>query len=123
MKKFILCLIMVVLFLLNACSHLNVPTSTPIPEVLLVVVDDSEVDILIQELALDPAEIVIHAGTTVTWFNMDAARHMISANSGEFESPTLLFGDTYSFTFDTPGEYNYFNKYHADIKGRVIVVP
>jgi len=123
MKKIVLPILIVVMLLFTACSSAVTATPAPESDVPLIVIDAAEVNVLIQELALDPAGIVIHAGTTVTWFNLDAARHMVNANSGEFESPTLLFGDTYSFTFDTPGEYKYFNKYHADIKGKVIVVP
>ena len=118
MNKIVISMFIVFMTLISACA-----TPTSVPEALPIALDATEVYVLIQELVLDPAEIVIHAGTTVTWFNMDAARHMINANSGEFESPTLLFGDSYSFTFDTPGEYGYFNKYHDEIRGRIIVVP
>lgn len=121
MKKIVPPMIIVILVFLSACSPAATPTA--IPDALPIALEATEVNVLIQELMLDPAEIVIHAGTTVTWFNLDAARHMVNANSGEFDSPTLLFGDSFSFTFDTPGEYRYFNKYHVDIKGKVIVVP
>ena len=79
--------------------------------------------VLIQEFSLEPQEIAIHAGTTVTWVNMDLARHNVSANSGEFDSRALSYGETFSFTFDETGEYPYFNKNYPDIKGKIIVVP
>jgi len=121
MKNIVSLILVALVLLLTACSPAATPTSTP--EVSLVVLDAAEVNVLIQELELEPAEIVIHIGTTVTWFNLDAARHTVNANSGTFESPTLLFGDTFSFTFDELGEYEYSNKYHPEIKGKVIVVP
>lgn len=123
MKKIVLPVLLTVLLVLNACSSAAKPAEVPAPDISLIVIEDRNVDILIQELALDPAEIAIHVGTTVTWFNLDAARHTVTADAGEFESPILLFGDTYSFTFDETGEYPYSNKYHRDIKGRIIVVP
>jgi plastocyanin len=122
MKKVALVILLVCFLLLNACSP-AASTPTQAPEVMLAVLEDTDVDILIQELTLDPAEVAIHVGTTVTWFNMDAARHTVTANAGEFESPILLFSDTFSVTFDEPGEYLYSNKYHPDIKGRIVVVP
>lgn len=121
MKHCTVLLLLVFVVLLNAC--VPAATSAPISEDIHNVIEATEVNVLIQELALDPAEVVIHVGTKVTWFNLDAARHTVTADAGEFESPILLFGDTYSFTFDETGEYPYSNKYHRDIKGKIIVVP
>ena len=123
MKKTVLLILILSVMLLTSCSPSATVTPNPAPDLSQLVIDADEVNVLIQELALDPAEIVIHAGTQVTWFNLDAARHTVTANAGEFESPILLFGDTFSFTFQDVGEYPYSNKYHPDIKGKVIVVP
>ena len=86
-------------------------------------VEAAQVDILIQEFSLDPPEITIHAGTEVRWINLDATRHNVTAQSGEFESPVLRYGDQFSYSFEKTGEYSYYNKYYSDIKGKVIVIP
>jgi len=86
-------------------------------------IDSELVDILIQEFSLDPPEITIHAGTEVRWINLDATRHNVTAQSGEFDSPILRYGDQFSYVFEKTGEYAYFNKYFPTIKGKIVVVP
>jgi plastocyanin len=111
---------MICSILVSACVPAATPT--PSPEVQGVI-EETAVQVLIQEFSLEPQEIAIHAGTTVTWVNMDMARHNVMANSGEFDSLALTYGETFSFTFDEIGEFLYFNKNYPDIKGKVVVVP
>lgn len=47
------------------------------------------------------------AGTTVTWTNRDQAAHTVSAMSGPFHFPTLTTGQSYRYTFTSPGRYDY----------------
>ena len=123
MKNVTLPLLIALVLLLTACAPSVTPTPLPTPEIPLVVVEEAEYNVLIQEFMLDPAGISIHAGTTITWVNMDAAKHTVNAVNGEFMSPVLGYGDTFVFTFAETGEYFYTNKYHPNIKGRIVVVP
>ncbi|WP_424357895.1 cupredoxin domain-containing protein [Methanocella sp. MCL-LM] len=66
-----------------------------------------------------PQEITIQAGDTVTWTNQDQAKHDV--NFGDFKSPLLSKGETYSHTFETAGTYDYVCDVHPFMKGRVIV--
>ena len=59
-----------------------------------------------------PAMLNILVGDTVTWTNIDSEVHTVSSanvtsDGGVYFHETLLPGETYSVTFDTPGTYFY----------------
>lgn len=54
-----------------------------------------------------PKELTIEPGTKVTWVNRDSIGHDVTANDGTFASDTLNGGQTFEFTFDEPGVYEY----------------
>ena len=73
-----------------------------------------------------PYKIVIEQGKKVTWLNEDSAFH--SVTSGFYDAPTDLFDSGYldpyqsfSFTFDTVGTYDYYCTLHPWMEGQVIV--
>ncbi len=73
-----------------------------------------------------PSNIVIEKGKQVTWVNEDSAFH--SVTSGFYETPTELFDsghldpyESYTFTFDELGTFDYFCTLHPWMKGQVIV--
>ena len=61
------------------------------------------------------------AGTTVTWKNMDDIPHAVAAVNKQFKSKTLDTDDAYSFTFTTPGSYEYFCSLHPHMTGTIVV--
>ena len=67
--------------------------------------------------------VVIGVNNTVTWVNNDDAPHTVTANNGAFNSGNLNAGQSWSFTFTTPGTYAYYCSYHPWMKGTVIVEP
>ena len=76
----------------------------------------------IEDFAFAPANIVVDVGTTVTWTNEDGARHTVTSDDGdELASPLFGRGETYSHTFDTPGEYAYHCDPHPNMRGLVTV--
>jgi plastocyanin len=82
---------------------------------------EGEVAASIKDFAFDPATIEIAAGTTVTWTNNDTVAHTVSQSGGGFESGKLDPGMTFSFTFDTPGTYEYFCQFHPNMKATIVV--
>jgi len=72
---------------------------------------------------------VIDVGGEVTWINTDAQPHTVTSGSdltapdvGElFDSGLQMNGDSFSWTFDTAGEYAYFCMVHPWMTGMVIV--
>ena len=69
------------------------------------------------DFAFLPREITIPAGTTVIWVNDEQPKHTATADDGSFDSGDQRLGDSYSFTFDSPGSYPYFCRYHGDEGG------
>ncbi len=64
----------------------------------------------------------IKVGTTVTWTNDDAGMiHTVTAVDGSFDSGFLKTGDTWSYTFATAGEFEYFCQPHPWMRAKVIV--
>lgn len=73
-----------------------------------------------------PHSILVEKGKPVTWVNEDSAFH--SVTSGFYESPTDLFDsghldpfESYTFTFDEVGDYDYFCTLHPWMQGLVTV--
>jgi len=75
----------------------------------------------IDNFTFGPQSVTVKAGTTVTWTNMDDIPHAIAAVSKQFKSKTLDTDDAYSFTFTTPGSYEYFCSLHPHMTGTVVV--
>ena len=71
--------------------------------------------------AFTPAVLEVAAGDTVTWVNDDDADHTVSATDGAFDSGALAEGASFTFTFDTPGEYRYICFFHEEMQGTIIV--
>ncbi len=79
----------------------------------------------VARLAYDPATIEVAAGTTVTWTNNDVVEHTVTHEpaSGEplFDSGLFAPGESWSYTFETPGAYDYACIPHPFMVGQVIV--
>lgn len=69
-----------------------------------------------------PQSITVKAGTVVTWKNTDQIPHGIADKNKLFRSPAIDTGETYSFTYTTPGTYSYFCTLHPYMTGTIIVV-
>jgi plastocyanin len=91
---------------------------------------DEETVGMTDDLAFEPDDLAIASGTTVTWENEGSVGHTVTAYeqkipadaeyfaSGDFDSEsaarddiqagTLGEGESYSHTFETTGEYEYF---------------
>ena len=75
----------------------------------------------IVEFNFEPEEITVPAGTTITFTNQDKAPHTATADDGSFDTDELGKGDSAEETFDDPGTYSYYCRFHAFMKGSVIV--
>ncbi len=75
-----------------------------------------------QDFAFEPANIIVDTGTTVTWTNFDGVGHTVTSDGGgELQSPLLGQTQTFSHTFDEPGQYWYLCTPHPFMKGLVTV--
>jgi amicyanin len=78
----------------------------------------------IDNFTFTPPSVTIKAGTTVTWINKDDIPHGIASSNNAFtKSKALDTDDSYSFTFTTPGTYQYFCYVHPHMTGTIVVQP
>ncbi len=80
-------------------------------------------EVRLESFAFAPANIVIDAGTTVTWTNYDTIAHTVKSDEGD-DLKSGLFGqdETFRHTFDAPGEYRYHCEPHPNMQGLVTVL-
>ncbi len=76
--------------------------------------------------AFYPTNITIAKGTTVTWVNMDFVQHAVTSGSkgaptGLFHSHELSHMQSFSYTFNTSGTYQYYCDIHPGMIGAVSV--
>ena len=76
----------------------------------------------IDNFTFTPQTLTVKAGTTVTWTNRDDIPHGLAATNNAFKrSQALDTDDSYSFTFTTPGTYQYFCYVHPHMTGTIVV--
>jgi nitrite reductase (NO-forming) len=70
-----------------------------------------------------PNVLMVPLGATVTWTNNDPGMtHTVTAADGSFDSGMLAAGQSWSYTFDQPGDFDYICTPHPWMKGRVSVM-
>jgi plastocyanin len=93
-------------------------------------------DVSLENNAFTPGEVTVGVGGTVTWTHNDGTEPHNVEGDGIDDShpnctnPTAILpisdcmrdGDTYEWTFDTPGTYSYECEIHAGMTGTVLVV-
>ncbi len=77
----------------------------------------------IDNFAFTPSVLTIKAGTAVAFKNLDDIRHLVVDAGGKFRSKALATNDSFSATFDKPGEIAYFCGLHPHMTGKIIVAP
>jgi plastocyanin len=78
--------------------------------------------ISIDNFTFNPPTLTVKAGTTVNWTNKDDIPHGIaSANNAFSRSKAIDTDDSFSFTFSTPGTYQYFCYIHPHMTGTIVV--
>ncbi|MEU1804250.1 cupredoxin family copper-binding protein [Streptomyces sp. NPDC019937] len=83
---------------------------------------DYKVDI--KDMKFGSAKLTVHVGDTVQWTNSDEAPHTVTTTKGpkKFDSGTLNKGDSWSYTFTTPGTYEYYCAVHPDMTASITVL-
>jgi len=80
-----------------------------------------------QSMKFEPASLIIPRGSLVAWHNRADSIHTVTADPGKaqrpervllpsgvqaFDSGDLFPGDRWVYSFETPGDYVYFCRYH-----------
>jgi amicyanin len=83
----------------------------------------SPVTVSIDNFVFEPKELIVTAGTTVTWVNADDMPHTVTSTASPalFGSKTLDTDDRFSFEFKVAGTYDYFCTLHPSMTGKVVV--
>lgn len=79
------------------------------------------VEVTIQGMKFDPADLAIKAGDTVTFTNQDGVPHTATADDGSFDTGRLTRGKSASLTFSAKGSYAYHCAVHPTMKGKITV--
>jgi plastocyanin len=80
-----------------------------------------DVEVKIDNFTYNPQQITVKPGTTVVWTNHDDIPHTVTSKTGAFKSKALDTDDKFSFTFTTPGRYDYFCALHPHMTGSIVV--
>lgn len=92
------------------------PTITPV----FTVPEPSTVYVEIKGSEFNPSVLTVINGTTVRWTNMDSASHIIKGK--DFSSPPLNKKESWGYTFNKSGTFDYNCSIHpASAKGRITV--
>jgi plastocyanin len=81
----------------------------------------ADMEVKIDNFTFAPQRLAVKAGTTVTWINDDDSPHTVASNTKLFKSNALDTKDRFSFTFTTPGAYQYFCSLHPHMTGAIVV--
>jgi plastocyanin len=78
---------------------------------------------MVSPYRFEPATVQVVAGGTVTWVNEDSQVHSVRFTKGiGYQSGPLKTGESVSYAFSAPGEYEYECSVHPQaMKGKVIV--
>jgi len=79
--------------------------------------------VVIYNFVFYPHTLTVTTGTTVQWINHDIAAHTATRNSGgdQFDSGNLTLNKQFTYTFNTPGTFDYICFYHPGMKARIVV--
>jgi plastocyanin len=84
-------------------------------------VSAQDTQVQIDNFTFAPQRVTVKSGTTVTWINDDDIPHTIASITRLFKSKALDTKDQFSFTFTTPGVYEYFCSLHPHMTGLIVV--
>ncbi|MFC1932610.1 plastocyanin/azurin family copper-binding protein [Chloroflexota bacterium] len=60
-------------------------------------------------------------GTTILWYNIDSVDHTVTARDNSFDSGSISPNETFKYTFQEPGEFEYYCKIHPSMVGKITI--
>ncbi len=101
------------------------PFSLPVALVLAAMVVPAHaatIEITMENLVIEPAEISAKVGDTVTWINKDVFAHTATAKNGDFDV-TLPPKRSATSVLKKAGTVEYYCRYHPNMKATLKVEP
>lgn len=80
-----------------------------------------ETRIEIKDFSFQPKLVTVPVGAKVVWVNKDEEPHTVVSTDKTFLSKALDTDDTFAFTFDKPGTYEYFCSVHPRMTAKIVV--
>lgn len=80
-----------------------------------------KITVRIDGMRFEPSIITVEPGTTVTWIHNSSMPHTVTGQADRMQSKTMSKGQTYTYTFDTAGNFDYSCDFHPAMKGTVVV--
>lgn len=77
--------------------------------------------VTIRRFKFDPAELTIAPGTSIVWTNLDSAPHTATDRAGSWDTKALKKNAEGVVTFDEEGVFDYYCRFHPNMKGRIVV--
>lgn len=109
----------VTIYLGHGLSGAGGATAVASPEATPEATNDVTVSIL--DYSFDAETIEIPVGTTVTWINDGQVIHTATENDGLWDSTILDTGESYSYTFEEAGTFEYVCSLHPSMVATVVV--
>ena len=106
---------------LFAAAALQVAVLAGVTVVTITPARAADATVKIDNFTFAPQQFTVKIGTTVTWDNEDDTPHTVASSTKLFRSNALDTGDRFSFTFTTPGVYQYFCSLHPHMIGTIVV--
>jgi len=81
----------------------------------------TEAAVSIADFAFTPNPVTVAVGGTVSWTNEDGLPHTTTSQSGAWNSEALQPSETFSFTFEETGTFDYVCNIHPSMSGTITV--
>lgn len=81
-----------------------------------------EATVTIDSYSYNPQSITVKTGTEVIWENEQSVTHTVTSEEDVFDSGDIGQGESYSYTFEEPGTYDYYCTIHPSMEGEVVVM-
>ena len=75
----------------------------------------------IAEFEFAPSTLDVRVGDTIIFTNRDFVPHTASLSPSGWDSGGLKKNGNWSITFDKPGTYDYFCRYHPNMQAKILV--
>jgi plastocyanin len=97
------------------------PVVSALALVLAAPASSATVTVSIKRAGFTPKTVNINQDDSVTWTNGDTINHQVVANNGNYASPILGPGKSWTHAFHNGGTYRYHDSLHPALTGSVLV--
>jgi len=81
------------------------------------------IEIKVNEMSFSPAMVTAHVGDTISWVNVGAIPHTVTADDGSFDKTPIAPGERYNWVVTKEGTINYVCSYHPGMNGMLMLKP